>query len=46
MSSVPEKDWQLFHKLQVELTASACEMVFTQVETLAKTGREKNINPI
>jgi len=36
MSSVPEKDWKLFRKLQVELTAKACEMVFAQVDNLAK----------
>lgn len=36
MSSVPEKDWKLFRKLQIELTAKACEMVFAQVDELAK----------
>jgi len=35
MSSVPEKDWKLFRKLQVELTAKACELVFRQVENIA-----------
>ncbi len=36
MSSVPEKDWKLFRKLQTELTAKACELVFKQVDILAK----------
>ena len=42
MSSVPEKDWKLFRKLQVELTAAACEMVFRQVEDIAseRDGKE------
>ena len=42
MSSVPEKDWKLFRKLQAELTASACEMVFKQVENIAneRNGKE------
>ena len=42
MSSVPEKDWKLFCKLQAELTAKACENMFTQVEGIAaqRTGKE------
>lgn len=36
MSSVPEKDWKLFCTLQAELTAKACENMFTQVEEIAK----------
>ncbi|MCP4325268.1 MAG: hypothetical protein GY787_26175 [Alteromonadales bacterium] len=42
MSSVPEKDWKLFRKLQAELTATACEMVFRQVEEIAsnRNGKE------
>ena len=35
MSSVPEKDWKLFRKLQIELTAKACEMVFKKIENIA-----------
>lgn len=42
MSSVPERDWKLFRKLQVELTASACELVFSQVDKLCqnRAGKE------
>lgn len=42
MSSVPEKDWKLFRKLESELTASACEMIFKQVEEIAgnRSGKE------
>ncbi|WP_076543131.1 hypothetical protein [Shewanella sp. UCD-KL21] len=42
MSSVPEKDWKLFRKLQVELTANACELVFKQVDNIAnhRVGKE------
>ncbi len=36
MSSVPEKDWKLFRKLQNELTAKACELIFIKVEEIAK----------
>jgi hypothetical protein len=36
MSSVPERDWKLFRRLQEELTAAACELVFIQVGNLAK----------
>ncbi|TYK64139.1 hypothetical protein [Colwellia echini] len=36
MSSVPEKDWKLFRKLQNDLTAKACELIFVKVEELAK----------
>ncbi|MFT5755800.1 MAG: hypothetical protein ACI9LM_000512 [Alteromonadaceae bacterium] len=37
MSFVSEKDWKLFRKLQSELTAKACELVFGQVDNVAKT---------
>lgn len=42
MSSVPEKDWKLFRKLQVELTAKACELVFKKVENITndRVGKE------
>ena len=42
MSSIPEKDWKLFRKLQSELTAKACELVFRQVDNVAnaRTGIE------
>ena len=42
MSSVPEKDWKLFRKLQVELTAKACELVFRRVDNVAndRIGKE------
>lgn len=42
MSSVPEKDWKTFRKLQNELTAKACEQIFLKVDELAKnrTGKE------
>ena len=42
MSSVPEKDWKLFRKLQSQLTAKACELVFEQVDIIVKnkTGNE------
>ena len=42
MSSVPEKDWKLFRKLQAELTAKACELVFRQVDNIAnvRVGKE------
>ena len=36
MSSVPEKDWKLFRKLQNDLTAKTCELIFVKVEELAK----------
>jgi len=36
MSSVPEKDWKLFCKLQVELAEKACEKMFIQVEDITK----------
>lgn len=36
MSSVPEKDWKLFRKLQNDLTAKTCELIFVKVEALAK----------
>jgi len=36
MSSVPEKDWKLFRKLQSDLTAKACELIFVKVDALAK----------
>lgn len=42
MSSVPERDWKLFRKLQAELTARACEFVFRQVENITngRVGKE------
>jgi hypothetical protein len=42
MSSIPEKDWKLFRKLQSELTAKACELVFKQVNDIAnvRAGKE------
>jgi len=42
MSSVPEKDWKLFRKLQEELTAKACELVFNKVENITndRVGKE------
>jgi len=42
MSSVPEKDWKLFRKLQTQLTAKACESVFKQVENVVndRIGKE------
>ncbi|MBA6288333.1 hypothetical protein [Colwellia sp. MB3u-4] len=42
MSSIPEKDWKLFRKLQSELTAKACELVFRQVNNIAnvRSGKE------
>ncbi|MBH0067083.1 hypothetical protein [Pseudoalteromonas sp. NZS100] len=42
MSSVPEKDWKLFRKLQVELTAKACDLVFKKVENITndRVGKE------
>jgi hypothetical protein len=42
MSSVPEKDWKLFRKLQEELTAKACELIFIQVANIAndRVGKE------
>lgn len=36
MSSVPEKGWKLFRKLQNDLTAKACELIFVKVEDIAK----------
>ena len=36
MSSVSEKDWKLFRKLQNDLTAKSCELIFIKVEELAK----------
>ena len=35
MSSVPEKDWKLFRKLQASLLAKTCESVFMKVEEIA-----------
>ncbi|MGV2871497.1 hypothetical protein [Colwellia sp. E150_009] len=42
MSSIPEKDWKLFRKLQSELTAKACEIIFRQVNDIAneRAGKE------
>ena len=42
MSSVPEKDWKLFRKLQVELTAKSCDLVFKKVENITndRVGKE------
>ena len=42
MSSIPEKDWKLFRKLQSELTAKACELVFRQVNNISnvRSGKE------
>ena len=42
MSSIPEKDWKLFRKLQSELTAKACELVFRQVNDISsvRAGKE------
>ncbi|NQZ89515.1 MAG: hypothetical protein HRT54_18220 [Colwellia sp.] len=42
MSSIHEKDWKLFRKLQSELTAKACELVFRQVNNIAnvRAGKE------
>jgi hypothetical protein len=42
MSSISEKDWKLFRKLQVELTAKACELVFREVDNIAnvRVGKE------
>lgn len=36
MTSIPEKDWKLFRKLQNDLTAKACELIFVKVDELAK----------
>lgn len=36
MSSVPEKDWKLFRKLQNDLTDKACDQIFNKVEKLSK----------
>ncbi|PAJ72705.1 hypothetical protein CJF42_19850 [Pseudoalteromonas sp. NBT06-2] len=36
MSSVPEKDWKIFRKLQNDLTAKACELIFVKIEEIAK----------
>ena len=36
MLSVPEKDWKLFRKLQNDLTAKSCELIFIKVDELAK----------
>ena len=40
--SIPEKDWKLFRKLQSELTAKACVLVFMQVNNIssARAGKE------
>jgi hypothetical protein len=40
--SIPEKDWKLFRKLQSELTAEACELVFIQVNNISsvRAGKE------
>ena len=38
---MPEKDWKLFRKLQSNLTAKACELIFTKVEELAKHREHK-----
>jgi hypothetical protein len=42
MSSIPEKDWKLFRKLQVELTAQACGLVFKKVQNITndRVGKE------
>jgi hypothetical protein len=42
MSSVPESDWKLFRKLQLELTNKACESIFKQVNDIAnvRAGKE------
>lgn len=42
MSSVSEKDWKLFRKLQVELTSKACDLVFKKVENITnnRVGKE------
>jgi hypothetical protein len=37
MSSVPEKDWKIFRKLQAELTATACELIFAKVAILTES---------
>ena len=37
MSSVPEKDWKLFRKLQNDLTTKACDIIFVKVEEIAKS---------
>lgn len=41
MSSVPEKDWKMFRKLQDELIATASEIVFRQVEEIANNRNDK-----
>ncbi|WDE10860.1 hypothetical protein [Thalassomonas haliotis] len=41
MSSVPEKDWKLFRKLQADLTVRVCDSVFVKVEELAKSRKNK-----
>jgi hypothetical protein len=40
--SIPEKDWKLFRKLQSELTAKACDLVFIQVNNISsvRAGKE------
>lgn len=42
MSSVTEKDWKLFRKLQAQLTAKACELIFIKAQTIAnnRAGKE------
>jgi len=40
--SIPEKYWKLFRKLQSELTAKACELVFMSVNNISsvRAGKE------
>jgi len=42
MSNSHEKDWKLFRKLQSELTAKACDLIFRKVEKVSqnRTGNE------
>lgn len=37
MSSVPERDWKLFRKLQPTLLSKACEEIFEKVDELSKS---------
>lgn len=41
MSSVTEKDWKLFRKLQSELTARVCDTIFKKVDTLSQQRKGK-----
>lgn len=34
MSSVPERDWKLFRKIQKDLTARACDAIFEKVDAI------------